>query len=94
MTKTDLPALDEATRAAIAALVHRIRERDSAEADRPDPEPFATEYVMALRGQGWRPTAARPVQPWTEQIGPPPHPETAHRGAEMARKALRKEPTS
>jgi hypothetical protein len=87
MTTTDLPDLDEATRAAVAALAHRVRERDAA-ADRPDAEPFATEYVMALRGQGWRLTAARPAAPWQERIGPPPRPETARRGAELVRRAL------
>lgn len=80
--------LDAATRAAVAALAYRIRERDIAE-ERLDADLFAGEFLHALRGQGWRPTAARPAQPWTEQIGPPPHPETAQRGAELARAALR-----
>jgi hypothetical protein len=90
MTKTDLPDLDEATRAAVAALAHRIRERDAL-AERPDADLFAGEFMTALRGQGWRPTAARPAQPWQHQFGPPPHPETAHRGAAMVRAALRGE---
>ncbi|TDD54551.1 hypothetical protein E1286_05000 [Nonomuraea terrae] len=93
MTKTDLPDLNEATRAAVAALAHRVRERDALD-DRPDADLFATEFLTALRGQGWRPTAARPSQPWTEQIGPPPRPETARRGADLARAALRGEEVS
>ncbi|WP_187414204.1 hypothetical protein [Nonomuraea sp. PA05] len=44
--------------------------------------------MTALRGQGWRPTAARPARPWQQQIGPPPRPEIAHRGAELARRAM------
>lgn len=90
MTDKDAPNLHEATRAAISALAHRVRERDVS-GERVDAELFANEYVIALRGQGWRPTEARPAQPWTEQIGPPPHPETAQRGAELARAALRGE---
>ncbi|MEV0994613.1 hypothetical protein [Nonomuraea sp. NPDC050202] len=88
MTKPDLLDLDEATRAAIAALTHRVRERDAMEGERPDAEVFANEYVIALRGQGWRLTAARPAEPWKTQIGPPPRPETARRGAELARRAM------
>lgn len=93
MTGTDLPNVDEETRAAVSALAHRVRERDAA-AERSDAELFAGEFMTALRGQGWRPTAARPAQPWTDKIGPPPRPETAHRGAELARAALRGEELS
>lgn len=93
MTKTESPHLDESTRAAVAALAHRVRERDAL-TEKPDADLFAREYMTALRGQGWRPTAARPAQPWTEQIGPPPHPETAHRGAELVRRALAGEEVS
>lgn len=71
--------LDQETRDAIAALVHRLRKRDEApEAERADAEPFATEYVMALRLRGWRPTPAQAAVPW-----PPP----AGRGADPARHA-------
>lgn len=89
MTPTDLPDLDEATRAAVAALAHRVQARDAAE-EKPDPEPFALEFVIAMRGQGWRLTAARPAEPW-QHAGQPPSPETTARGAELARAALRGE---
>jgi hypothetical protein len=46
--------LDRETQAAIEALVYRLRNR----ADEDD-EPFAQEYVTALRARGWRPTSAR-----------------------------------
>lgn len=74
-------------------LATRVRERDAAE-EKADAHVFALTWVAGLRGQGWRPTAARPAQPWTEQIGPPPHPETAHRGAELVRRALAGEEVS
>jgi hypothetical protein len=55
------------TAAAIEALAHRIRQRDAAMRDGedyPDPEPFAAEYLAALRGQGWRVTAAKAYPGW------------------------------
>ncbi len=86
--RTDEIHLDEASRAAVAALAHRVRNRDGAE-DREDAELFALEYVVAMRGQGWRPTEARPVQPWQESARrPPAPPEVTRRGADLARKAL------
>jgi hypothetical protein len=51
-------AEDHQTRRAVASLVRRLRERDAAIAagsdDVPDYEWLATEYIMSLRGQGWR----------------------------------------
>lgn len=71
--------IDQATRDAIAALVHRMRQRDEAtDEDRPDIEPFALEYVMALRLRGWRPTPAQAAVSW----GPP-----VSRGADPERHA-------
>lgn len=62
---TDRPNLDQETRDAVAALAHRLRRRDEAtEDDRADPEPFALEYVMAMRLRGWRPTPATVVTSW------------------------------
>lgn len=87
MTKTDVPDLDEASRAAVAALAHRIRNRDATD-DPGDAEVFALEYLTALRGQGWRPTAARPAPSWQPNQGPPPEPDVAQRGADMARQML------
>jgi hypothetical protein len=53
---------DSDTTAAIDALAYRIRERDAAIRDGQDfadADVFALEYLTALRGQGWRPTAAK-----------------------------------
>jgi hypothetical protein len=52
---------DDATRAAVAALAHRVRSRDASD-DPTDPDVFALEFLTALRGQGWRLTEARPAQ--------------------------------
>lgn len=79
---------DQATRDAVAALAARVRRRDEADpADRPDAEPFALEFLTALRAQGWRPIPARPVVPW-QRTTPPPSPDTAARGAALARRAI------
>ena len=56
---------DEESRAAIDALVYRLRNRD----DETDDEVFAAEFIAALRGRGWRPTEAKPVPTWQEQAG-------------------------
>jgi hypothetical protein len=62
--------LSRETSDAIAALAHRIHKRDeAAEEDRADPIPFATEYVMALKLRGWRPTELRAVPAWTMSAG-------------------------
>ena len=53
---------DAETTAAVDALVYRVKARDAAirdGGDYPDAEPFALEFLTALRGQGWRPTEAR-----------------------------------
>lgn len=85
---TDHESLDRQTRAAVAALTHRLRERDNQD-DPTDAEIFALEYVHALRGQGWRPTNARRPEPWTTD-NRPPGTDTARRGAELARDLLRR----
>jgi hypothetical protein len=56
--------LDRETQAAIEALVYRLKNRTDE-----DDEPFAQEYVTALRARGWRPTEAR--TPWDYRN--PPH---------------------
>jgi hypothetical protein len=85
-----LEEVEAAASAAVDDLEGRIRERDAAE-EKPDARLLALAFVTDLRGQGWRPTPAKPVVLPQQQIGPPPNPEVAHRGAEMARAALRKE---
>jgi hypothetical protein len=74
---------DAETSAAIEALVHRVKLRDQAirdGEDHPDAEPFALEFLTALRGQGWRPTPAKVyAAPKAAEPGsvPPLKPETA-----------------
>jgi hypothetical protein len=68
-------------------LEMRIRERDAAE-EKTDARLFALAVMTDLRGQGWRPTPAKAAPAVVEQIGPPPHPEIARRGAELARSAV------
>jgi hypothetical protein len=56
------PVTDAETSAAIEALAHRVKARDKAIRDgddHPDAEPFALEFLTALRGRGWRPTPAK-----------------------------------
>ncbi|MFI6317314.1 hypothetical protein ACIBG8_07335 [Nonomuraea sp. NPDC050556] len=79
-------SLDRQTRTAVAALAHRIRERDQQD-DPTDADIFALEYLHALRGQGWRPTNARRPQPWSTDQGPRSE-DTARRGAHLARDLL------
>lgn len=78
--------LDHQTRAAVAALTYRLRERDQ-QTERTDAELFALDYIYALRGQGWRPTNARKPAPWTSDQRPPDA-GTARRGADLARDLL------
>ena len=74
---------DNETSAAIDALVYRVKARDKAirdGEDYPDAEPFALEFLTALRGQGWRPTEAKvfPVPKGAAPGSVPPlKPETA-----------------
>jgi hypothetical protein len=72
---------DRETHAAIEALAHRIRVRDAAiraAEDCGDAEPFAAEFMAALRGRGWRltPAKAQP-EPHTAGAGTPQSPEVA-----------------
>jgi len=53
---------DNETTAAIEAMAYRVRSRDEAIRDGEDfadADVFALEFITALRGQGWRPTAAK-----------------------------------
>ena len=52
--------LNEETRKAVHSLVSRLRNYAAGD----DPEPFALEFVMAMRGFGWRPTAAKAPAQW------------------------------
>lgn len=58
---------DADTTAAIEALAHRMRTRDAAMNDGDDyadADVFALEFITALRGQGWRLTAAKAQAAW------------------------------
>jgi len=77
--------LDRETQAAIEALVYRLKNRTDE-----DDEPFAQEYVLAMRLRGWRPTEAR--SPWDYRALPHAggHPESEEAVAlvEQARRDL------
>ena len=74
--------LDRETAAAIDALVYRLKNREPGT----DDEPFAQEYVLAMRLRGWRPTEAR--APWEVRSAPN---GTAGEKARQAVEALRAE---
>lgn len=64
---------DPDTAAAVEALAHRLKARDKALRDGedfPDAEVFASEYLTALRGHGWRPTEAKAIPAWKVPSGP------------------------
>ena len=50
--------LDHESASAVDALVYRLRNREPGT----DDEPFALEFITAMRSRGWRPTEAR--APW------------------------------
>lgn len=72
--------LDTETKAAINALVYRLKNRE----DGTDDEPFAMEFVQAMIGRGWRPTEARRSKPWTtdKAEGDSPQPQADRPGGE------------
>ena len=75
---------DAETSAAIEALAHRVKARDSAirdGEDHPDAEPFALEFITAIRGRGWRPTAAKVTSP---PLHAPPLPDKPSRDEALA----------
>jgi hypothetical protein len=59
------PDLDREASAAVDALVYRLRNREPGT----DDEPFAQEFITALRARGWRPTEARPLPEWRRPAG-------------------------
>ncbi|MEV4091430.1 hypothetical protein [Streptosporangium saharense] len=80
--------LNRATRAAVAVLAYRIREREQLpEQERVDPDLFALRFLTDMLGRGWRLTNARKPVPWTGNRQPL-DPETARRGAELVRRRL------
>lgn len=55
--------LDAETRAAVSALVHRLRNRGEEDSQfSRDDELFAQEFLMSLRGYGWRPVLVPPPE--------------------------------
>jgi hypothetical protein len=59
------PDLDREDAAAVDALVYRLRNREPGT----DDEPFAQEFITALRARGWRPTEARVLPEWRRPAG-------------------------
>jgi hypothetical protein len=59
---------DRETTAAVEALTHRIRARDTLE-EISDAEVFALEFITALRARGWRPTEAKVMPAWHRPAG-------------------------
>lgn len=68
--------LDAETRAAIDALVFRLKNRGDS-----DDEPFAAEFIAALRGRGWRPTEARAAPDWRRAPGDARVPDAGRPGS-------------
>lgn len=63
---------DTETRAAVAALVYRLRNPGDADPLGADAEPFAQEYLAALKARGWRPVLAVPADAdWRRASGRP-----------------------
>jgi hypothetical protein len=60
--------LDRQATEAVDILARRIRERDAAvragDADLPDADVFAREFVLAMLGHGWRVTEAKVHPAW------------------------------
>jgi hypothetical protein len=62
---------DAEARAAVAALVHRLRNRGDEDGQFSlDDELFAQEFVLSLRGYGWRPVLVPPPEAdWRKASG-------------------------
>lgn len=82
----------EEDRRAIAALVHRLKsEHGDANPLGKDAEPFAAEFIAALRQFGWRPVCVLPaVADWRKQPGGDT--DRALRGGALAREMLAARP--
>jgi hypothetical protein len=87
-----MTGLDRETRAAIEALVRRLRDRDPGA----DDEVFAREFIITLRGHGWRPTEAKAVPAWQRPRihGKPPTGGYLAARAELDARLARDDPDS
>lgn len=75
--------IDTETRAAVAALVFRLRNPGDADPLGADAEPFAEEYLAALKARGWRPVLAVPVEAdWRRASGSSRLPDAAKPGGD------------
>lgn len=83
-----MTSLDEDTAKAVAALAHRIRERDAA-SEPADAEIFSLEFMTALRGQGWRPTPAKAGPSWKRPTEAPAKPNDDFKAAKAQLERLR-----
>lgn len=82
--------LDRETRAAVDALVHRLRNPGDTDPLGADAEPFAEEYVAAMKSRGWRPFLTPPPEAdWRRASGGGrgPDPERPGGAAFLAAKA-------
>lgn len=76
---------DHATNRAVSALEHRIT-RAGGLADGTDPHALAAEYLLALRGQGWRHYPSLSTTPDDLRRPPKPPSETYQQArAELAK---------
>jgi hypothetical protein len=75
MTDADI-STDRETKAAVDALVHRLRNRGDS-----DDEWFAQEFIAALKLRGWRMTPATPSPAWDRKFGGGANPGDEYRAA-------------
>lgn len=73
---------------AIAALVHRLRaDHGDVNPLAADAEPFAAEFIAALRAFGWRPVCVVPPAADWRKNKPGNDPDAYERGGQLWRKA-------
>ena len=82
----------EEDRRAIAALVHRLKsEHGEANPLGKDAEPFAAEFIAAMRQFGWRPVCVLPAAAdWRKAPGG--NPDAYERGGQLWRELLANRP--
>ena len=88
-----MTVLDTETRAAVDALVYRLRNRGDDQGQfATDDELFAAEYVTVMKSRGWRPVLALPAEAdWRRASGGSRLPSTEKPGGAnyLAMKAAR-----
>lgn len=76
--------LDVETRAAVSALVYRLRNRGDEQGQfATDDELFASEYLTVMKSRGWRPVLALPAEAdWRKASGGSRTPDAGRPGGE------------